>query len=492
MIIISRYTKKKSLENPLLHSLRNKLNLCQDVIYQVIALNKEISCTVVYIEEIVDIRKLQEHLLPMLINCLDAPTEELMGEINAGHIFPVPTETTKDIQQIVDGILSGNVAFLFSHMDFAILATSTTKYQTRSLSESQNELVIVGPQEAFIEDIHVNMSLLRHRIKHPDFKIIQMIIGKYTKTPVNLLYIDGICSTDLLAELEKQLHQINIDKIMGVSTIAEHIEQHPRSPFPQFQYTERPDTLASGLLEGRIAIMVDGTPMCIIVPATFFSLLQSAEDYYQRYISATWIRWIRYLFVTISFLLPSAYIAIITFNPEMIPPNLLITIAAAREHIPFPTIVEALIMEITFEGLREAGIRIPKPIGQTVSIIGAIVIGQAAVQAGIVSAPIVIVVSITGIASFVIPHFELGLSFRLLRFFIMILGGTLGLFGLIIGVYVIYCHLVNLNSFGIPYMKPFAPFVWKDWKDTIFRLPWPLLKKNKHEPYYTNNKPSKG
>ena len=205
--------------------------------------------------------------------------------------------------------------------------------------------------------------------------------------------------------------------------------------------------------------------------------MQSSEDYYQRFHSATFIRLIRLLFAIVAFLLPSAYVAVTTFHPEIIPTNLLITIASARENIPFPALVEALLMEITFEGLREAGIRIPKPLGQTVSIIGGIVVGQAAVQAGIVSAPLVIIVSITGIASFIIPHFELGLAFRLLRFPVLIMGGTLGLFGVVISVYLIYWYMVSLRSFGVPYMQPFAPFVLRDLKDTFIRVPWFRMKK---------------
>ncbi|MNJ56408.1 Spore germination protein A1 [compost metagenome] len=217
---------------------------------------------------------------------------------------------------------------------------------------------------------------------------------------------------------------------------------------------------------------MDGSPSAIIAPVTLAMLMQTAEDYYQRYIAATWIRWIRYLFLIVSLLLPSLYIAITTFHPEMIPYKLLMTIAAAREIVPFPAFVEAFIMELAFEALREASIRIPKSIGQAVSIIGALIIGTAAVQAGIVSAAMVIIVSLTGIASFIIPHFDLGLSIRLLRFPIMALASILGLFGITCGLIILYIHLLNLKSFGIPYLSPFTPLVKADLNDTIFRAPW--------------------
>jgi spore germination protein KA len=274
--------------------------------------------------------------------------------------------------------------------------------------------------------------------------------------------------------------------LLGVSYIAEWMNNQPLSPFPTLQYTERPDTLVASLLEGRIGIMVDGTPQSLVAPVTFFSQMQSPEDYFQNYISATWIRWIRYFFAIASFLVPSFYLAITNFHPEMIPSTLLVTISAARENVPFPALVEVLIMELTFEALREAGIRIPRPLGQTVSIIGAIVIGQATVQAGIVSAPTVIVVSITGIASFVIPHFELGLAFRLLRFPLLLLGGSFGIFGIILGLFVMFWHLTTLRSFGVPYMHPVAPLVFKDWKDVFIRTRWSLM--NRRPDAYGNRR----
>jgi spore germination protein KA len=286
------------------------------------------------------------------------------------------------------------------------------------------------------------------------------------------LYITDFANPHLLNVIEKKLKQIKIQGVLGVSYLSEFLESTLSSIFPQLLHTERPDTIVGSLLEGKISILVDGSPVSIIAPITFATLLQSAEDYHQRYVVATWIRWIRYFFVISSFLLPSFYVAITTFHPEMLPTDLLITITAARELIPFPTLVEAIMKEMTFEGLREAGTRIPKPIGQTISIIGAIVIGQTAVQAGIVSSPVVIVVSITGIASYIIPHFELGLSFRLLRFPMLILGGTLGLFGAFIGGLLILYHLVNLTSFDVPYMKPIGPFEWKGIRDVFIRLSW--------------------
>lgn len=235
--------------------------------------------------------------------------------------------------------------------------------------------------------------------------------------------------------------------------------------------------VAAQLLEGRFAIFVDGTPFVLTAPITFWSMPQANEDYYERYMIGNLIRWLRYMFMTVALLLPSLYIAISTYHQDMLPSTLPHSISAAREAIPFPALVEALIMEVAFEALREAGIRAPKTIGQAVSILGALVIGQSAVQAGIVSAPMVIIVSLTGIASFTIPHFNMSISIRILRFPLMFLAGILGLFGIVVGVFIISLHLCRLHSFGIPYMSGFAPYRKNKMKDMFVRAPWWKMKK---------------
>ena len=254
-----------------------------------------------------------------------------------------------------------------------------------------------------------------------------------------------------------RLKRIEIDGILESGYIEEMIEDNPYSPFPQIMTTERPDIACSNLLEGRAVILVEGTPFSLIAPISFFSLIQSHEDYYQRFMIGTIIRWLRYLFLGVSLLFPSLYVAILTFHQEMVPAQLLLSMAASREAVPFPAIVEALLMEIAFEALREAGVRLPKQIGSAVSIVGALVIGQAAVQAGLVSAPMVIIVAITGISSFMIPRYVAGIAIRMLRFPIMLLAATLGLLGIMMAIIAIAIHLCTLRSFGVPYLAPLAP-----------------------------------
>ncbi|MBV6715409.1 spore germination protein [Paenibacillus chitinolyticus] len=449
----------------------------EDTIYQPFLLYER-SCVLIYIQSIVDVKTLQEKVASALITEAqgDHDWDEFLQLLDEGTLFPLPAKLVYASQDAVREIVHGKAALCIEGLGCAYVF-DVVKYQKRAVSESQNELVVIGPQEAFIEDIVSNLSLLRHKIKHPDLKTVKYIVGTYTQTTVYMIYIEGLCKPEILTDLDKGIQEISIDGVLGISYLSEQMKKGNKTPFPQFQYTERPDSVAASLLEGRVALMQDGTPSALLVPVTLFSLLQSSEDYYQSYLSASWIRLVRIFFAMISMLLPSLYVAITTFQPEIIPSDLLLTISAARENIPFSALTEALIMELTFEGLREAGTRIPKPVGQTISIIGAIVIGQAAVQAGIVSAPMVIVVSITGIASYIIPHFELGLAFRLLRFPLLLLGGTTGLIGVFIATFIVYGHLTSLRSFGAPYLSPLAPQVLRDWKDIFMRVPSPFMTK---------------
>ncbi|MFD2331312.1 spore germination protein [Cohnella sp. GCM10020058] len=431
-----------------------------------------VACTLVYFETIVDKATLFAHLIRPLREQTAMQANDLLDGLLDGALVSIQAARCRDVDQAVSALLEGQAALLIDAGRKGVCLFPVTQYNDRAVTESQHETVIVGPQEAFVENIRTNLALVRHKLKHPDFKVEKYTFGRFTKTETYLVYIEGLCNGDVLTEVRKKLAGIDVSSILGASYIAERMQDMPLTPFPTVQYSERPDTLAAALMEGRIGMMIDGTPQSLIVPVTFFSLMQSAEDYYQNFMASTWIRWIRLFFLAMSFLVPSVYVAVTTFHPEIVPANLLQTITAARENIPFPALAEVLIMELIFEGLREAGIRIPRPLGQTVSIIGAIVIGQATVQAGIVSAPTVIVVSITGIASFVIPHFELGLAFRLLRFPLLLLGGLLGMAGLVTGLFILFWHLVSLSSFGVPYMHPVAPLSVRDWKDTFVRINW--------------------
>jgi spore germination protein KA len=376
-----------------------------------------------------------------------------------------------DFETMYTAILSGDTAILIDGFDHGFMV-SMRAWDERGVTEPATQTVVRGPRDGFSENIRSNTALIRRRIKDPNLWLENRIIGTVSKTNVSIMYIKGIANDKIVEEVRRRLERIEIDGILESGYIEELIQDETYTPFPTIYHTERPDTIAGGILEGRVAILVDGTPFVLLVPALFVHFFQSAEDYYQRADISFLLRFLRYTCLFIALLGPSLYVAITTYHQEMLPTTLLISLAAQREGVPFPAFIEALIMEVTFEILREAGVRMPRAVGQAVSIVGALVIGQAAVQAGIVSAVMVIVVAITAIASFVVPAFNMAISIRMLRFAMMVLAATFGLFGITVGLIAVVLHLCSLRSFGIPYLAPFAPFIMADQKDAIFRVPW--------------------
>lgn len=376
-------------------------------------------------------------------------------------------------------ILSGETLVLIEGSHEA-LSYGVGQSMARTVSEPKTEAVIRGPHEGFVETLRVNTVLLRRKIRSPKLKLLSMRIGRITQTDVAIAYIEGVVTPGLVEEVMKRLQRIEIDGVLETGYLEELVEENSFTPFPQVEHTERPDLVAAELLEGRVAIMVDGTPFVMVVPVVFAQFMQATEDYYTHWVMASAIRVLRYLFLFVALLLPSLYVAVITFHQEMIPSNLLLSVAAAREGVPFPAFVEALMMEIAFEILREGGIRLPKMIGQAISIVGALVIGESAVRAGLVSAPMVITVAITGISSFAIPNYNAAMSVRMLRFPLIFLAGSLGMFGIVAGLCGILIHLCSLRSFGVPYLSPLAPLNWQVIKDVFIRAPHWWMRRRPH------------
>jgi hypothetical protein len=479
-VLKSEYLLRSSAENVAI--LKKHLENCSDIVYRPLFSQSKAHVFIVFIDGLCDTKTLDEVVLKPLI------FEEKNDELRSQFILHVmkeklvaiaQTQTKSKFSEVVDEILKGQVAFIVEGETEALIA-DLKGYEKRGINEPTSENTVRGPRDAFTETLRVNTSLIRRRIRHSDLKMEALSIGKATKTDVVIAYMKGIATEPLVAEVRKRLKRIEIDGILESSYIEEFIEDFPYSPFPQIQNTERPDVVCSSLLEGKIAILIDNTPFVLIAPMTFWAGLQAAEDYYERYIYTTFIRWIRFILLNVAIFLPSLYVAVTTFHPQLIPTNLLISIASAREGVPFPAVIEALLMEFMFEGLREAGIRLPKPVGSAVSIVGALVIGQAAVQAGIISAPMVIVVASTGIASFSIPRYNLSTSLRLLRFPMLLVAGTFGLFGIVIGGLIMLTHLVSLRSFGVPYLSPIAPGESPSRRDVLMRSPrWSMLLRNK-------------
>lgn len=470
-------------------SLSDNLNIlhqlfsnCSDIIYREFFIsNIHRSAALIFINGLIDNKLINVTILPSLMNIEEVPSSTLtssyISEISKSDFLKISeVKEASTICEIVNALLDGKSAFLLDGETTSIIM-KTQGWKDRSVSEATNEKVTRGPKESFNENIITNTALLRRRIKSHKLKVEEHIVGKLTQTKINICYIHGIAKESIVNEVKKRIEKIDIDSVLESGYIEEFIEDTKFTLFPQIQHTERPDKAAGNLLEGRIIILVDGTPFVLITPATLIEFFQSCDDYYERYPVALFVRMIRFVFAGIALLMPGCYIAIVSFHKEMIPTPLYISIILAAHGVPFPIFIEALIMEIVFEALREAGLRLPSPANQTVGIVGVLVIGDASVKAGIVSPIMVVIIAITAIASFSIPSYDMGYSFRILRFLMLFLGAFFGLYGVMLGLLALLIHLASLKSFSVNYLSPLAPLKLKDLKDVIVRFPWWSMKK---------------
>ncbi|SFF42684.1 spore germination protein [Paenibacillus algorifonticola] len=396
--------------------------------------------------------------------------EDVFTFFEHGGVSEKKADILDNLDHAVEQITYGNIVIFFNHWDKALVYKSL-EVESRQISEPANESVVQGPRESTVENLKKNIGLLRMRLSTPKFKVESLTAGGATKTQVVYGYIEGMADPELLKEFEARIDQITNLEILETSYIEQIIEDDTWSPFPQHRYTERPDVAVAALLEGKIAVLVQGTGSILLCPGLFTEFFQSSEDYYQRTVYSTMIRWLRIIAFLLALTLPSIYIALSTFHTELIPTVLLLTIIDTREGIPLPAFFEALIMEFFFELLREAGVRLPKPIGSAVSIVGALVVGEAAINAGIASPIMVIIVALTGIASFAIPQYNIAIALRILKFPLMISATVMGGFGIMIVFLLILLHLCKLRSIGQPYMRPLAPFQFNQMRDVIVRVP---------------------
>jgi spore germination protein KA len=435
---------------------------------------------IVYINGLTDTELINDNIINPILSDVDANTvqsrtlHELFSVVKDKVITVNGTNTVSKIDDLISALYKGDTVILADGWDEAISASSA-KWVQRGVEEPSSQSVIRGPKDGFTENISTNVALLRRRIKSPKLWKIDRKIGLVTQTDVSVMYLKGTADDSVVNEVLQRLDRIEIDGILESGYIEEFIQDQTLTPFPTIINTERPDTVAASILEGQVAVLVDGTPFVLVMPITFIKFFIASEDYYQRFDISSFLRLLRFFAFAISMVLPSLYIAITTFHQEMIPTTLLVSLAAQREGIPFPAFFEALMMELIFEVLREAGVRMPRAIGSAISIVGALVLGQAAVEAGLVSAAMVIVVAFTAISSFVVPAFNISIAARLIRFILMILAAVLGLFGILSGLFFIIIHLLSLRSFGVPYMAPIAPFVPSNLKDSLVRVPWWMM-----------------
>jgi spore germination protein KA len=391
--------------------------------------------------------------------------EELKNKV----IFANNIQTSATVDELMLSLFSGNAILLIDGSDVA-LSIHCADLKNRAITEPGLEKVLRGPKEGFTESLAINISLVRRRLKTQDLSLKFMEIGVRTKTRVCICYLDSLADDRILKELEGRLNRIDIDGILDSGYIQELIKDSPLSPLKTVGNTERPDVVTARLLEGRIAVMVDGSPAALTLPFVFIEYFQAAEDYYNNYYFASINRLIRVLGEIFTTCVPAIYVALITFHQEMIPTPLIVSISAARQDVPFPTILEAILLLLAFEVIREAGMRMPSPLGQSVSIVGALIIGQASVEARIFSAPMVIVVAATGITGLLTLKIK-GFSI-LVRFLLLFLAAFMGLYGLIFGIIGLFIYLFSMRSFGVPYMQEVGSLHSVDLKDTAVRMPW--------------------
>lgn len=462
-----------------LKQIKAILNKCSDVVYRefIFAQNEQIRLALIYTDGMADKGQVGDQITKALV--LEVPMSLPGQEITKARALDFikqrglcvnEIQQTSKLQDVIHSILAGDSVLLVDGHAIAII-NGTKGWAARAITDPEAEPTVRGSRESFVETLRTNTALLRRRINSPNLKIEVLKLGEITNTDVAIAYIEGIVNDKLVAEVKSRLERINVDAILESGYIEELIEDNPWSLFPTVNHTEKPDRVAAMLLEGRMAILVDGTPFVLTVPNLFVEYLHAPEDYYERFLFTSAVRLLRFFSLIVSLTLPGLYIAVISFHYELLPTTLLLSFAAQHEGVPFPVFVEVLVLEITFEILREAGIRLPRPIGQAISIVGALVIGEAAVRAGLVAAATVITVAFTGIASFTLAY-SASVAFRLLRFTLMVLSASMGLFGLICGLAVIGIHLCTLRSFGVPYLSPVVPTTAVDLKDVLFRAPW--------------------
>ncbi len=459
-----------------LHFIKEAIGGNSDLHFREFTLTKlQAKGVLMYVDGMQNDRLLNLKMMQFLM--FEATAESLSASGIAEHLLPFSNlREASNLEDLNKSVLFGHAALLIEGMPKGLLI-QLPGGPNRAIAEPVSEALLRGPRLGFSEVLSENTSMLRRQGFSDQLELKTYRAGSSVQRDLVVAYIKDIVNPELLEEVQTRISKIDIDFLAESGYIEQLIEDNYLSPFQQVQSTERPDRVITALLEGRIAILLDGTPFALIVPVTFSMLLQSPEDYYDRWLPGSFLRMLRFSAAFMALMAPSLYISFISFHPGLIPTELAITIIKTRQGVPFPSLIEVLILEISIEILREAGIRLPKPIGPAMGIVGGLIIGDAAVNAGIVSPFLVIVVAVTAISSFSIPMYSAGITLRLLRFAGMIFAAILGMFGTILFFLLICSHLTRLKSFGVPYLTPVSPFRPRDWKDLFFRVPLAMMKR---------------
>lgn len=394
----------------------------------------------------------------------------MMDYLLSGGAYHVFTKEESDYQLLLKYVLSGMVAFIFDGEQKAIVY-DIRMFEKRSISEPTEEGVIKGAKDAFVEVMRINTALIRRRIRSENLVIESLSAGKLSKTDMSLCYISNIANMDTVNKIRDKIQAIDIDNISTPAFIEEYLTENPKSLFPQIMYTQRPDRISANLSDGRIALVVDGLPFVYLLPCQLVMLMQSPEDYANHYFVGSALRVIRYLAMVVTLFLPAFYIAATTYQNQMLPVQLALSTQAAKENVPFSSSTEVLGLLVAFEILIEAGLRLPKTVGTAMSILGGLVVGQAAVSANIVSPLVVVIVALAGIAGFIMPNQDLSSGIRVVRFVFSVLAAVGGFLGLTVGIIILLTHLCSMDNYGVAYLSPFVDIDESNHKDTIFRFP---------------------
>ena len=452
----------------------DRLKDCPDIIRRKVILTSGQKGCFFFVQGLCDVDLLQRDFITPILNLKKLDPDELKYLPNkipvAGLTFPLL------IDSLIQDILAGNVVFICQRLNCGISCT-LKKYEKRSINEPQGEKSVRGDHDGFIEDMATNISTLRRKIKNSNLKFKNFTIGATSNQIVSIAYLEHIANPELLQILCDKLSKLNYDAFIGIGYLEQIIVDHPNSIFPQYLATERPDKAIAGLLEGRFVLMLQETSFVLIVPVTIYSFTQTPDDYTVHWTGASYLIMLRMVALLVTLFLPGLYIAVISFHYYVIPMALLVPLADSRSRVPFPPVVEAFMIEFVLEMLREASIRLPSFITASIGVVGGLVIGQAAVQAGIVSNLMIILVATSAIAGYTIPTYDMGISFRLVKYAVMVFSAIFGIVGVVIPMMMMFSHLLVLDSLGEPYFQPIAPFKFRDLKDSIIRAPFKYLKK---------------
>lgn len=451
-----------------------KFKDCPDIIRRKVILNSREEGCFFFVQGLCDIDLMQRDFIAPLLNLKKLEYADLKYLTNkipvAGLTFPLVIDT------LIKDILAGNVVFICQALNCGV-SCALKKHEQRPIEEPQGEKSVRGDHDGFIEDMTTNIATLRRKLKNSNLKFKSFTVGATSNQTVTIAYLAHIANPNLLQILCDKLSKLNYDGFIGTGYIEQIITDHPYSIFPQYLATERTDKTVAGLLEGRFVIMLDETPFVLIVPVTIHSFIQAPDDYNTNWLGGTYLSLLRMVAVLIALFLPGMYIAVLTFHYYMVPLSLLVPIAESRSNVPFPPVIEAFLIEFVIEMIREAAIRLPSFITSSLSTVGGLVIGQAAVQAGIVSNLMIILIAASAIAGFAIPTYDMGISLRISKYSIMLTSSVLGIVGVIIPLITLFAHLTVLDSLGQPYFQPIAPFKFRDLKDANIRAPFKFLKR---------------